>query len=218
MADLVKARPFALTTIRAILSQVEAHLTSSSNASSRAGFLFGGDRPSYADLSLYFPLAWSYALHSGPAGKGNAFSQEQIIKGLFGDTKTFPKTLAWFQIFSKHIEAEKKAQGWKHILGSARISGETAAEAIKKQSTQGAAAAAKKMELNPNDPIVQAGWVKQIGQPVTVTPTDTGKIPQIGTLVALAGNRVTIRVEKSGVLAHFPRLDYVVMPHRAAKA
>jgi len=71
-----------------------------------------------------------------------------------------------------------------------------------------------KVQVDNTDPIIQAGWVKE-GDWVSVTPNDTGKVPQLGILVGLSDEIVSLRVpipESGGksVMAHFPRIGYTI--------
>jgi hypothetical protein len=53
----------------------------------------------------------------------------------------------------------------------------------------------------------------RVGQRVTVTPDDYGKVPVAGELVTLDRQRVSVRREdeRAGeVVVHFPRLGYLV--------
>jgi hypothetical protein len=68
--------------------------------------------------------------------------------------------------------------------------------------------------VNQADPLVQSGWVRG-GDRVSVTPNDTGKVPQVGILVGLSDEVVSLRIlipgmEGKSVMGHFPRIGYTI--------
>lgn len=70
------------------------------------------------------------------------------------------------------------------------------------------------VDSTANTAVVKDGLVR-IGQRVAVTPTDNGKTPATGELVALTGQRVTLRIhdDRTGdVYVHFPLTSYVITP------
>jgi len=69
------------------------------------------------------------------------------------------------------------------------------------------------VSVDKSDPLIKAGWVTE-GDHVSVTPTDTGRIPQYGTLVGLTDKIIALRVEapssNKSLVAHFPRIGYTL--------
>lgn len=66
--------------------------------------------------------------------------------------------------------------------------------------------------VDEQEPLLVAGWLK-IGDEVEVTPTDTGKVPQRGTLVGLNSERVSLDVQGeqgAKVRVHAPRHGFDV--------
>lgn len=65
--------------------------------------------------------------------------------------------------------------------------------------------------IDETDPTIQAKWLKK-GDLVSITPTDTGRVPQDGILVGLSDTLMTIMIHpKEGgkdLLAHFPKVGY----------
>ena len=67
-----------------------------------------------------------------------------------------------------------------------------------------------------------AGWVHtlgdgvtglEVGQPVSVTPDDTGRVPVVGSLVTLSAEEIAIRrhdPQVGDIVVHFPRAGFVV--------
>lgn len=61
--------------------------------------------------------------------------------------------------------------------------------------------------------VVAAGEAKKAGDPVTVAPNDTGRVPVSGELVALNSREIAIRHKNDivgEVIIHFPRAGFVV--------
>lgn len=72
---------------------------------------------------------------------------------------------------------------------------------------------------NLNEPLLVAGWFK-LGDIVEVTPDDTGRVPQRGTLVSINSQRIVLRVvgvDGGCVLCHFPRLGFGIGKAKVAK-
>ncbi|KAI0722226.1 hypothetical protein C8T65DRAFT_600032 [Cerioporus squamosus] len=159
-------------------------------------WLMDTETPSLADVSVHYVWEWM-----------QQFRPLRYMKDLF-DPASIPATAAWIARMSEYIAASNAAQ--KLVLGS--ISGEHAAETITASITE--------------DPQV-VGFdeveVSRLGlkpqQTVSVTPSDNGKVPTVGILVALNKQEVTIQTEGSAgvVFCHFPRLYYVVKPEVGSK-
>lgn len=76
--------------------------------------------------------------------------------------------------------------------------------------------------VDKNEPMVAAGWLQE-GARVSVTPNDTGRVPQVGTLVGLNDETTSVRVNpvgnnKASCIAHFPRLGYTVKAEKQPKS
>lgn len=70
------------------------------------------------------------------------------------------------------------------------------------------------LKIDPAEPIVKANWFAK-GDWVSVTPTDVGKIPQVGRLVGITAETVSIIVRptnnsQQSSTMHFPRLGFTV--------
>lgn len=103
-----------------------------------------------------------------------------------------PRILAWFE--------RMKA------VGNGRRTDITAADAL-------AIAKAARPETTSVDASDPSGL--KVGQKITITPDDTGKVPVTGSLVGLAWDRISISRsdEKVGdVVVHFPRAGFIVTP------
>lgn len=91
------------------------------------------------------------------------------------------------------------------------ISGEDAARIALTSSNSGVVSGTK-VQVDKEDPLVKANWLMH-GDVVEVTPTDTGRVPQLGRLEGLTSETVSIRIaapEGKTLVGHFPRIGYSV--------
>ena len=69
------------------------------------------------------------------------------------------------------------------------------------------------LSIDPLDPLVAARWLEG-GDLVAITPTDAWKAPQLGQLVGLTSERVSITIQvpnsERTIVGHFPRLGYKI--------
>lgn len=188
-----KGQPIALTQLRAQLSYINEQVQSHKGQK----FLLGNsDAPSYADVAMWFPIAFTMMLH-GRAKSGP-------VKEVISDVKTYPYALGWFKLVNDRFAEDKKKAGWKHPIAPKRVDAKEAAEFIK-------SAPKVAVTFDEQDPMVAIGWAKK-GAKVNCTPTDSGKVPQEGTLVGLSTSSATLEVASSGVHVHFPRIDFIITP------
>lgn len=111
------------------------------------------------------------------------------------NNKIFPKTYAWLNRMAE-ANPPKKVE---------KISWEDAKKILLSSAQH------ENVIHNSKDPLGM-----QVGQPVSVTPTDTGRShPQIGELVAINFEEVCIKVPGSGIRMHFPRFGFVVQKVKA---
>ena len=95
-----------------------------------------------------------------------------------------------------------------------KMSGDTAAQIVLSSPTLRRRIIIKQeIAVDQSEPLVQNKWLSE-GDIVTVTPTDTGRVPQVGRLVGLTSEVVSLHIQPPGsrqsFLGHFPRLGYVV--------
>jgi glutathione S-transferase len=106
----------------------------------------------------------------------------------------------------KHMEKTLKAVGYDSIEDRPELSAEEALEVARTQKTEFSGSHDGSLPI-------------QLGQPVTVTPTDTGKVPSTGVLVHSTVDETVIKHddEKAGtsVFIHFPAIAYVVFPQKS---
>lgn len=146
-----------------------------------------------ADISAHFLLSW-----------GRGFKN---LKEIF-DPQTFPKTVAWLSRVSDHLAQADKAG----VAAAKTVSGADAAKSICSSTFEDVKAVgfdsveAKRLGLKEGDV-------------VSVVPTDIGRVPTVGRLLAL--NKEQCVIETSGsagsVRCHFPRLDFSIRTAENAK-
>ncbi|CCF52824.1 uncharacterized protein UHO2_03256 [Ustilago hordei] len=206
----MKARvPFVRSQLVANLEAIESHLKEQGGGGNK--FLFG-DEPQYLDFSLFTPLNWVQTqLRTG----------EDLLPTLSAKNPNqdwskypFPRALTWLASVREYIA--------QHKVKPVKLSAEQAAEVILKQSEQNAGKTEGGLKVSKDDPLVKAGWVSgEKGQKVSVTPVDTGRVPQVGKLVGLDSSSVTIKVEvpqgSKSIFATFPRVNFDVRAVDGAK-
>ncbi|KDN43100.1 hypothetical protein K437DRAFT_257624 [Tilletiaria anomala UBC 951] len=209
-AEFARVHPMQLAALRANLAEIERQAKPN-----RSRYILGTSTPSYADIALWFSLEWIWALHTGVVKqKTNSAISKQVIATL-SDTQRFPSALAWLGKMRTTVAYAKENAGWEaSALAGECIKAEEAAEFIK-SAPKLASTEPAFVSFNDEDPLVVAGWVKK-GAQVKCTPTDTGKIPQLGKLVGLTSSRATLELS-SGVHAHFPRIDYSLIANSPSK-
>lgn len=205
-AESMKARvPFVRSQLVANLEAIESHLTGS-----KGKFLFG-DEPQYLDFSLYTPLNWVQTqLRTGedllPTVSPKSPSQDW-------SKFPFPKTLAWLAATRDYLTQHKRKP--------AKLSADDAASVILQQGEKRNGEVEGKLKISKDDPLVKAGWVSgEKGQKVSVTPVDTGRVPQVGKIVGLDAASVTIKIEAQqgkDLLATFPRVNFDIRAVDGAK-
>lgn len=205
-SEAMKARvPFVRSQLVANLEAIERHLSEG-----KGKFLFG-DSPQYLDLSLSTPLNWVQTqLRTGedllPTVSPKNANQDW-------SKFPFPRTLTWLAAVREYIAA--------HKVKPAKITAEQAAEVILEQAAKSAAQIERDATISKDDPLVKAGWLNgEKGQKVRVTPVDTGRVPQVGKLVGLDKESITIKVDAHNgkeILATFPRLNFELGAQDGAK-
>lgn len=117
----------------------------------------------------------------------------------------FPLTLAWLEHIRSALQQAKEShpqQGKPELISADEAARRVLAARPEPSSTS----------VDEQEPLLVAGWLK-IGDEVEVTPTDTGKVPQRGTLVGLNSERVSLDVQGeqgAKVRVHAPRHGFDV--------
>ncbi|CCL98447.1 uncharacterized protein FIBRA_00445 [Fibroporia radiculosa] len=139
--------------------------------------------PGLADIIVHTPFAWARTLSS--------------LADLF-DPTVVPRTIAWLDRTSTYLDARR--------VSAPVISPEDAAHVI-------TSAQAEDIDYTVGFNATDARRLgTERGDAVTVTPRDVGKVPTVGTLVALSSEEIVLetRGEVGVVRCHFPRLGFQI--------
>ena len=116
--------------------------------------------------------------------------------------------MEWFESVKSALNASA-ADPSNPAAKPSKITGDEAMQALFSTSS----ASPSKFTIDPSDPLIQAKWIAG-GDVVTVTPTDTGKVPQLGRLAGLTADSVSISIQapnsEKTFVGHFPRLGYSI--------
>ncbi|TID18907.1 hypothetical protein E6O75_ATG06028 [Venturia nashicola] len=212
-AKLAKKTPQNLSSLDLHLSILESQF-----AESKGGWIFATDKPSLADVALWYQLRWGIDIAAGNGinnltGGGTADRGEDGTGSVFNE-KRYPYLWRWFHAFEKYIESLP--------IMLKDCSEYEATKMLKEYEGD-------KMELlrTPASPHLdldgQNGLVA--GAKVSVAPDDTGRNnPTLGTLLAISPEEVIIEPQELDGSAplvnariHFPRLGFVVKPQATAR-
>ncbi|CEH18134.1 hypothetical protein CBOM_04555 [Ceraceosorus bombacis] len=177
---------------------------------SRAEWLLATPEMSYVDIGCAFTLTWlQLSLKAVP----DLLPRPSKDNGQLPNSP-FPLVLRWLNEVRKELSARRSA-----LPQFANLEGEEAARLILQQAAAGQSVRRQEAagHIQADDPSA----LKR-GDLTSVTPRDTGRIPQTGTLVALTPTQVTLRVEPpkhpgQSLLVHLPRSHFDVTPATQAK-
>ncbi|EKM59834.1 uncharacterized protein PHACADRAFT_250570 [Phanerochaete carnosa HHB-10118-sp] len=133
------------------------------------------------------------------------FTWARLFKNLreIFSADAFPQTLAWIDRVAKHIKEAQKS----NAATPEKLTAEDAAKLI--------ASASHEDEKSVGFEAVEAARLSvKLGDMVSVCPTDSGKVPTIGRLLALNREESVVEIKgKAGIFrCHFPRLEFAVQP------
>lgn len=188
-AQMKALQPATLSALSSHLALVETQLANRKNVG--GGFLTGTKDVTYLDLSLFFVLNWI----AGFPAAASVFPK----KG----TQPFPRVQEWLGVMRDAVKAkEQTTQGQ-----ATPLSAEEAAKQIRAAFKDGACG----VKADDAEPLLVAKYLA-LGEQVKVTPTDSGKVAQVGKLVALDAAESVIRVDSEGgsCFVHAPRLGFEV--------
>ncbi|KAJ4332474.1 hypothetical protein N0V87_008341 [Didymella glomerata] len=174
-------------------------------------WIFTTERPSLADVSLYYQIRWGVDIASGRGiynltGGGTKDTSEDVTKDVWNEQR-YPGLWRWFYEFEKYINSLPDLEvvvkdgdhAWKQALKET--------EFWKEDDVVVPAAAQPHQDLD-----AQRGL--KPGVVVGIVPDDTGRgDPTSGKLIATGVEEVVIEPETKGELevrVHFPRLGFVV--------
>ncbi|KFH67559.1 hypothetical protein MVEG_06291 [Podila verticillata NRRL 6337] len=197
---LRSAQPFLLDQLLANLETLESILHPSQRAfqqqqhnnKAEGGWILGNDKPTASDISVFGILSWLVSTKR---------AAEYVTPA------AYPGVFAWF--------AQMKAYMKKHAhptLDRVKFSGEEALAVAR------GASLASGGVYEPTGESANPLEKRQVGELVTVSPNDNGKVPVRGAIVEITKWRVVIRPEALEaypdirVVMHFPRSGYIILP------
>ncbi|KAF9334494.1 hypothetical protein BG006_002053 [Podila minutissima] len=189
------AQPFLLDQLLANLETLESVLRPSQHAfqqqqkKAEGGWILGTEKPTASDISVFGILWWLVSTKR---------AAEYVTPA------TYPSVFTWFSQMKAYMKK------YSHpTLDRVKFSGEEALEVAKDASTS---------VYEPTRESVHPLEKRQVGELVTVSPNDYGKVPVRGTIVEISHRRVAIRPEALvshrdiQVVMHFPRNGYIILP------
>lgn len=188
--------------------------------SERKTWVFEGDRPSAADVALWYQLDWGEKISRGEGiqnltGGGTRDGDGEGMAGVFNPSR-YPGLLAWFERVKRYF-AELPSTETR--IESGDVEG---VDGVIEGVSRAQAPEEVPLLPTPSGPHASLdtrnGLVK--GVEVSVAPDDTGRdSPTVGTLVALTPEEIVIVPQRIGdgprvgpVRIHFPRIGFVVRP------
>jgi len=196
-------RPAGLSTLRSHISLLTSQLESS-----KTPFLLSTPSLTYIDISIYTIIAWIRSLKTA----NHIFTLPSSQAAL-----PYRRVMRWYEAVDAAYHVALKDPSNK-ASKSVQLDSATAKDIISNAVSK----PTLKVQVDKSDPLFQAGWVKE-GDWVSVTPNDTGKVPQMGILVGLTDKVVSLRVPIPGIegrslIAHFPRIGYTIHREKARTA
>ncbi|RDI88057.1 hypothetical protein Vi05172_g1941 [Venturia inaequalis] len=212
-AKLAKKTPQNLSSLDLHLSILEPQF-----AETKEGWIFATDRPSLADISLWYQLRWGIDIAAGKGiynltGGGTTDQMKDVTGSVFNE-KRYPHLWRWFHAFEKHIQALPTMLKDCSEDEATRFLNEYKGDKMEILQTP----ATPHWNLDGQNGLVT-------GAKVSVAPDDTGRNnPTLGTLVAISPEEIILKpreLDGSTPLVdariHFPRLGFVVKPVEVAK-
>lgn len=195
------------------------------------GWVLGGEKPSAADVNLYYQLDWGEKISRGEGiedltGERATNGSGEGMREVFNRDR-YPGLHAWFDKFTKYIEALPSM--------------ETRVERGDEQSVDGIMRQLEQTERDQEVPLLPTpnaslGGLDEriglsLGSRVSVAPRDTGhNDPTTGTLTGISPEEVVIvpdvpeavgkagkKARVEGVRVHFPRVEFVIIPAKEVK-
>ncbi|KAG0336625.1 hypothetical protein BG004_007962 [Podila humilis] len=193
-----QAQPFLLDQLLANLETLESVLAPHQQAfkqtkSTEGGWILGSDKPSASDVTVYSMIWWLLTTQR---------AAEYVTPA------TYPNIFAWYNQMNLYIK--------KHAhptMNRVKFTGEEALEVARRASSL-----ANMRHMDSNVAASHPQEKRKVGEVVTVSPNDYGKVPVQGTIVEINQRRVSIRPEPLAthpdikVVMHFPRIGYIIKP------
>lgn len=173
-------------------------------------FLLSTVEPTLLDVACFTQINWAIRLRGAASVLVLPSSKAPL---------EYRRTMAWVEAMKARLDA---AAGDKANPATRpqKLDGDETMNITLSSPTTGSITG-RLLKVDSAEPLVQAKWVAE-GDLVSVTPTDTGKIPQYGRLVGLTAETVSIAIQPEGsqqsFVGHFPRLGYHVKRESASKS
>lgn len=200
-------------------------------ADNKGQWFLDTEKPSAADLSLWYQLDWGEKFARGEgidnltAGDAPNMNEEGMAP-VFNSSR-YPGLWAWFENFKDYVDALPKVE--------TRVEGvdETGVDKVMSSLEKAERSEEIPMLPTPNERLqdLEESIGLKIGSRVSIAPDDTGRgDPTLGKLIAMSPEEAVIEPEgpeavgKEGkrariqdVRLHFPRVCFTISPVRSAK-
>jgi len=203
------------------LSGLDMHLSvlESLFAEADGGWIFATERPSAADVSLWYQLKWGRDIAKGQGiynltGGGTEDESMGGADTVFNKER-YPNLCRWFDAFEDHVNGLPVVEN--------DCAEEDAVQILKRYNSLG-----KKMDMlhastPPHEELNRRNGILP-GTEVSVAPDDTGRAdPTIGVLIVMSPEEIVIKPQQLDgatplvdVRVHFPRIGFTVRPSNQA--
>jgi len=192
-------RPIFLSKLRSHLMLIQKQLAKSSSP-----FLLDTPQPSLADVALFTIIHWAVRMKSASTVLVLPASKAPL---------EYRRTMEWVEAVKDAIDSATADQSNpavkpEMIDGAAAVHVTLSSPGLRPRIISG-----KEVKVDQSEPLVQSKWLAE-GDFVSVTPTDTGIVPQLGQLVGLTSETVSLKIQppasQKSFLGHFPRLGYAI--------
>lgn len=225
-AKLERKVPRNLASLDTYLSLLEPMFDADADGDGgRNAWVLGTEKPSLADVSLYYQLEWGEKisrgegiedLTGGGAGDGTGEGMGKVF-----NEKRYSGLWDWFHRFEDYIDALPVVETRLEKEDAERV------EVVMRALKDTAVGDDVLMLSTPNprlDDLEERLGIKY-GRQVSIAPDDTGKgDPTVGKLIGLSPEEIVIepdtiegKARVEGIRLHFPRVGFVVSPLRDSK-
>ncbi|KAG0308696.1 hypothetical protein BGZ98_007167 [Dissophora globulifera] len=195
-AAIRQAQPFLLDQLLANLDTLEATLQGPMQSLQQqrvprpeGGWILGTLMPTNADFSVYAIMWWLISTKRAP---------EYVTKD------AYPNVFEWYRQMGECAKRHRHP-----TLDRVKMTGDEALEVARQASNS---------SFTSTNEGVHDKEKRRVGELITVTPNDYGKVPVKGHIVEITRRRVVIRPEPLAshpdikVVLHFPRNGYMIVP------
>lgn len=180
---------------QAFLGQQGVQQQGATKKVTEGGWILNTLTPSMADCSVYGKVWWLMSTRRAPE---------------FVTPTAYPCLFAWWGQMNEYLKRHRHS-----TLDKVKISGEEALQIARRAAS--ASLGQEGYALTREEGVHEAER-RRVGELVTVSPNDYGRVPVKGRIVEVTKERVCIRPEngsseeKIDILMHFPRNGYIIVP------